>query len=125
MYQVHVYVIIIWIIARFNFRYTAVQLMGSGMTPSKAALFSIKPIINFYPEFNGAVIAVNTKGQHGKLSSICELLNFYFTNYNHFYHLQNKFPFDSVEFLSLKITSYLNPEFCYVFSVNLAIYPYF
>lgn len=109
----------------FNFRYTAVQLMGSGMTPSKAALFSIKPIINFYPEFNGAVIAVNTKGEHGKLSSICELLNFYFTNYNHFYHLQNKIPFDIVEFLSLKITSYLNPEFCYVFSVNLAIYPYF
>lgn len=37
------------------------------MAPSKAALFSIKPIINFYPEFNGAVIAVNTKGEHGKL----------------------------------------------------------
>lgn len=73
MYRVHV--ITIWIIARFNFRYTAVQLMGSGMTPSKAALFSIKPIINFYPEFNGAVIAVNTKGEHGKLSTICELLN--------------------------------------------------
>lgn len=51
----------------FNSRYTAVQLMGSGMAPSKAALFSIKPIINFYPDFNGAVIAVNTKGEHGKL----------------------------------------------------------
>ena len=46
-------------------RYTAVQLMGSGMTPSNAALFSIKPIIKFYPDFNGAVIAVNSKGEHG------------------------------------------------------------
>lgn len=53
------------IMMRFLPSYTAVQLMGSGMTPSKAALFSIKPIINFYPEFNGAVIAVNTKGEHG------------------------------------------------------------
>lgn len=67
----------------FNFRYTAVQLMGSGMTPSKAALFSIKPIINFYPEFNGAVIAVNTKGEHGKLqcTQFVELFNLYFTNF--------------------------------------------
>lgn len=69
----------------FNFRYTAVQLMGSGMAPSKAALFSIKPIINFYPDFNGAVIAVNTKGEHGKLqctqfvnSSTYTLQTFYF-----------------------------------------------
>lgn len=50
---------------KLGIRYTAVQLMGSGMTPSNAALFSIKPIIKFYPDFNGAVIAVNSKGEHG------------------------------------------------------------
>ncbi|XP_061163758.1 N(4)-(Beta-N-acetylglucosaminyl)-L-asparaginase-like [Saccostrea echinata] len=53
------------IMMRFLPSYTAVQLMGSGMSPSNAALSSIKPIIKYFPDFDGAVIAVNHKGEHG------------------------------------------------------------
>ena len=46
-------------------RYQAVQSMKAGMTPTQAAKDALQRIQKFYPDFVGAMIAVNTKGEYG------------------------------------------------------------
>ena len=40
--------------------------MRTGASPSVAAAEAIKPIIKYYPQFIGAVVAANTQGEHSK-----------------------------------------------------------
>jgi len=42
------------------------MLMGQGLSPIDAAKSAIDRIRKKYPEFSGAVIAVNMTGKHGK-----------------------------------------------------------
>jgi len=53
------------VMMRFLPSYHAVALMGAGMSPSKAAQTSLAKIIKMYPDFSGAVIAVNMNASHG------------------------------------------------------------
>ena len=39
--------------------------MGTGINPSEATAMSISKIAKFYPDFSGALIAVNTTGGYG------------------------------------------------------------
>ena len=41
--------------------------MRTGSTPSVAAEEAIRPIIKYYPQFTGAVVAANTLGEYGEL----------------------------------------------------------
>lgn len=50
----------------FLISYQAVSLMGSGMTPQQAAKTAIDTIRRKYPDFKGAVVAANTKGEYGR-----------------------------------------------------------
>lgn len=47
----------------FSFR--AVLNMAQGMEPEAAAEESLKKITQFYPDFSGAVVAVDRRGNHG------------------------------------------------------------
>lgn len=47
----------------FSFR--AVIEMERGLSPEEAARVAMAPIIQFYPSFSGALVAVNTSGNHG------------------------------------------------------------
>lgn len=40
--------------------------MERGVPPTEAAMLALDPIKRFYPDFSGAVIAVNTTGQFGE-----------------------------------------------------------
>ena len=40
--------------------------MAAGMSPSKAAQIALAKIIKMYPNFSGAVVAVNMQADHGK-----------------------------------------------------------
>ncbi|XP_052791747.1 putative N(4)-(beta-N-acetylglucosaminyl)-L-asparaginase GH22932 [Mya arenaria] len=53
------------VMMRFLPSFYAVTLMKTGVSPSVATSEAIKSIIRFYPDFIGAVVAVNTQGQHG------------------------------------------------------------
>jgi len=50
------------IMMRFLPSYRAVENMRHGMSPKDAAEDSIKEIKRFYPDFSGALIAINKKG---------------------------------------------------------------
>merc|ERR1711931_240006 len=45
--------------------YQTVENMRLGMNPEQAAQDAINRIVSKYPEFGGAVIAMNAKGEHG------------------------------------------------------------
>ena len=40
--------------------------MKTGVAPDIAAAEAIKSIIKYYPDFIGAVLAVNVRGEHGR-----------------------------------------------------------
>ena len=54
------------ILGDFCYRYHTVLLMGEGQSPTEAAREVITRIGSFYPEFNGAIIAVNVTGGYGE-----------------------------------------------------------
>ena len=47
--------------------YHAVLLMGGGMDPTMAAQTAISKIAKFYPDYQGAVIAMSIQGKHGMM----------------------------------------------------------
>lgn len=49
----------------FTFSFHAVQAMKYGIYPTEAAQLAIDTITNYYPDFSGAVIAVNKYGDYG------------------------------------------------------------
>ena len=53
------------VMQRFVPSYHVVQLMRQGSQPHDACLDAIRRIIKFYPNFNGALLALNKNGQHG------------------------------------------------------------
>lgn len=53
------------IMQRFVPSYHAVQLMREGVAPDEACLDAIKRIAKFYPNFTGAVLALDKNGRHG------------------------------------------------------------
>ncbi|CAI6349391.1 unnamed protein product [Macrosiphum euphorbiae] len=53
------------ILMRFLPSFHAVQAMKNGHKPTKAAQLAIDTISNYYPDFSGAVIAVNKYGDYG------------------------------------------------------------
>eukprot|EP01098_Paradermamoeba_levis_P000804 TRINITY_DN10929_c0_g1_i1.p1 TRINITY_DN10929_c0_g1~~TRINITY_DN10929_c0_g1_i1.p1 ORF type:complete len:356 (+),score=95.32 TRINITY_DN10929_c0_g1_i1:41-1069(+) len=50
---------------RFVPSFQTVEYMRSGMSPKEACEASIRKIIRFYPNFIGAIVAVNKKGEFG------------------------------------------------------------
>lgn len=53
------------VLMRFLPSFAAVEHMRSGMTPSTAATYSLKKIANYYPRFEGAVVAMRNNGEFG------------------------------------------------------------
>ncbi|XP_059157847.1 N(4)-(Beta-N-acetylglucosaminyl)-L-asparaginase-like [Physella acuta] len=53
------------IMMRFLPSFRAVIEMERGLSPEEAARVAMAPIIQFYPSFSGALVAVNTSGNHG------------------------------------------------------------
>ncbi|XP_053400827.1 N(4)-(Beta-N-acetylglucosaminyl)-L-asparaginase-like [Mercenaria mercenaria] len=53
------------IMMRFLPSYHAVTLMGTGMSPTDAAMAAINAIRRKYPTFSGAVVAANKQGEYG------------------------------------------------------------
>ena len=53
------------VMQRFVPSYNAVQLMRLGAAPDEACLDGIKRIAKFYPDFIGAVVALDRNGRHG------------------------------------------------------------
>jgi N4-(beta-N-acetylglucosaminyl)-L-asparaginase len=39
--------------------------MGQGLSPADATRAAISKIVRFYPDFSGAIVAVNLKGEYG------------------------------------------------------------
>ena len=50
------------------FSFKAVDLMRQGMSPSKACQEALSPVKKYYPDFSGAVVCVNNKGEHGEFN---------------------------------------------------------
>ncbi|CAF1094584.1 unnamed protein product [Didymodactylos carnosus] len=53
------------VMQRFVPSYNTVEAMRRGSSPEEAALDSIKRIAKFYPNFTGAVLALDRNGRHG------------------------------------------------------------
>lgn len=53
------------ILMRFLPSFACVEFMRNGMTASTAALYSLKRIAKYYPNFQGAVIAIKMNGEFG------------------------------------------------------------
>ncbi|KZS13141.1 Uncharacterized protein APZ42_021780 [Daphnia magna] len=53
------------VLMRFLPSFATVEHMRSGMTPSTAAAYSLKRIANYYPRFEGAVVAMRKNGEFG------------------------------------------------------------
>lgn len=53
------------VLMRFLPSLTTVEYMRSGMTPSTAAAYSLKKIADYYPKFEGAVVALKNNGEFG------------------------------------------------------------
>ena len=53
------------VLMRFLPSYAAVEYMGLGMTPVTAAQYSLQKIVKYYPDFNGAVVALKRNGEFG------------------------------------------------------------
>ena len=57
--------IIMCIVYPLLFSYHTVERMRNGDSPSVAAADAMSRIVRFYPNFSGAVVAVNKQGEHG------------------------------------------------------------
>ena len=55
------------VMLRFLPSYQAVESMRQGHPPAEAARISLERIIQYYPKFEGAVIALSKDGMVGKL----------------------------------------------------------
>ena len=53
------------VMQRFVPSYHVVQMMRQGATPDQACLDAIKRIVKFYPDFSGALLALDKDGRHG------------------------------------------------------------
>ncbi|KAI4463469.1 l-asparaginase [Holotrichia oblita] len=53
------------IMMRFLPSFLAVEKMRDGASPAEAAKIAVARIVEFYPEFSGAVIAVSVNGEYG------------------------------------------------------------
>ena len=53
------------VMMRFLPAYQAVESMRNGMNPSQAADVAIRRIAKYYPNFSGAVLAIDKYGNHG------------------------------------------------------------
>ncbi len=53
------------VLMRFLPSFATVEYMRSGMTPSTAAAYSLKGIADYYPQFNGAIVAMKANGEFG------------------------------------------------------------
>ncbi|XP_060554336.1 N(4)-(Beta-N-acetylglucosaminyl)-L-asparaginase-like [Ruditapes philippinarum] len=53
------------VMMRFLPSFHAVMMMKTGVSPCIATSEAIRSILRFYPDFVGAVVAVNKKGEHG------------------------------------------------------------
>lgn len=53
------------VVLRFSSSYQTVENMRNGMHPTAAAMEAVHRIVKYYPEFKGAIIAANTKGEFG------------------------------------------------------------
>lgn len=51
-----------------------VESMRAGKSPTDAASDALSRIAKYYPDFQGALVAVNIKGQYGELASISRQL---------------------------------------------------
>ena len=47
-------------------RYQAVESMRQGLSPTEAAREALKRITAFYPDFRGALVAINITGHYGE-----------------------------------------------------------
>lgn len=56
------------------------MLMKTGVSPSIATAEAIKNILRFYPDFSGAVLAVNLNGEHGMLFFVNFIFLFFYGN---------------------------------------------
>lgn len=55
-------------------------MMRRGNSPTEAAQEAIKEILNYYPTYSGALIAVNTTGYYG--AAYTGFSSFHYTVYN-------------------------------------------
>lgn len=46
--------------------------MERGVSPTEATKQALDPIIQFYPKFSGALVAVNLTGHYGQFNYICK-----------------------------------------------------
>ncbi|OXU18269.1 hypothetical protein TSAR_014327 [Trichomalopsis sarcophagae] len=68
------------IMMRFLPSFLAVELMRQGSSPTSAAEAAIKRIVKHYPNFSGAVIALNKEGQFGAACNGFKGFPFYASN---------------------------------------------
>ena len=50
------------------YRYQVVESMRAGSSPTDATRDALSRIAKYYPGFQGALVAVNIKGQYGKFA---------------------------------------------------------
>lgn len=53
------------VLMRFLPSLMTVEYMRNGMTPSSAAAYSLKRIADYYPKFEGAIVAMKVNGEFG------------------------------------------------------------
>lgn len=53
------------VLMRFLPSLITVEYMRNGMTPSTAAAYSLKRIAEYYPQFEGAIVAMKANGEFG------------------------------------------------------------
>ena len=51
-----------------------VESMRAGNSPTDAATDALSRIAKYYPDFQGALVAVNIKGQYGEFTSLSRQL---------------------------------------------------
>lgn len=62
------------VMMRFLPSFLAVEEMRRGATPTEAARTAIRRIIKYYPNFSGALIAINKRGETGKPSHLHNII---------------------------------------------------
>jgi len=75
------------------------MLMSSGMKPDAAAKTAVAKIINKYPQFSGALLAVDMNGNMGRLNRCL---------YHPFVYLQYDACPNYLHFIELQLLSYIH-----------------
>ena len=55
-----------WVPQVLHFSYHAVEMMRQGMNVTSACDSAIARIVDYYPNFSGAIVAVTKTGEHGR-----------------------------------------------------------